>query len=53
MGVSGERVVPTMAARLQSVLSDANNKYDWIVILGGMCADVICIYVKLAPISAG
>ena len=35
MGVSGERVVPTMAARLQTVLSDSNKKYDWIIILGG------------------
>lgn len=35
MGVSGECVIPTMAARLQAVLSTGTKKYDWIIILGG------------------
>ena len=36
MGVSGECVIPAMAARLRTVLSNASKKYDWIIILGGM-----------------
>ena len=37
MGVSGECVVPTMAARLSKLLSNKScKKYDWIIILGGM-----------------
>lgn len=35
MGVSGECVVPTMAARLRTVLSACSKRYDWILILGG------------------
>ena len=35
MGVSGECVIPTMAARLQAVLSTTTKEYDWIIILGG------------------
>ena len=41
MGVSGECVVPTMAARLRMVLSNGNKQYNWIIILGGMHLDAI------------
>ena len=33
-GVSGERVTPTMAKRLENLLK-TNTSYDWIIILGG------------------
>ena len=34
MGVSGERVVTSMGVRLESVLKEAKQPYDWIMILG-------------------
>jgi lysophospholipase L1-like esterase len=35
-GVSGERVVPSMVGRLETILSNSNNpNYDWVILLGG------------------
>ena len=34
-GVSGERVVPSMVRRLESLLAEQNSPYDWMMILGG------------------
>ena len=34
-GVSGERVVPTMTQRLNRLLEEASQPYDWILVLGG------------------
>ena len=34
-GVSGERVVPSMTSRLDRLLNEASDPYDWVLILGG------------------
>ena len=34
-GVSGERVVPSMTHRLDRILNEASQPYDWVIILGG------------------
>ena len=34
-GVSGERVVPSMPCRLDRILNEAAQPYDWVIILGG------------------
>ena len=34
-GISGERVVPSMVRRLESLLAEQNSSYDWVMILGG------------------
>ena len=42
-GVSGERVVPSMTPRLDRILNEAAQPYDWVIILGGtndICSDL-------------
>ena len=34
-GVSGEKVVPSMSERLDKLLKEASQPYDWVIILGG------------------
>ena len=34
-GVSGEIVVPSMTQRLDRLLKEASQPYDWVIILGG------------------
>ena len=34
-GVSGEMVVPSMSERLDKLLKEASQPYDWVIILGG------------------
>ena len=34
-GISGERVVPSMVRRLESLLTEQNSSYDWVMVLGG------------------
>ena len=34
-GVSGESVIPSMTLRLDDLLNEASEPYDWVIILGG------------------
>ena len=33
--VSGEKVIPTMTNRLEKLMNESSNAYDWVIILGG------------------